>query len=206
MTMIVVVDTGVANLGSITNMLRYLGIESIVSGMAEEIAGAEKLLLPGVGSFDAGMTSIAERELIEPLNLAISSGATVLGICLGMQLMLDHSEEGQRNGLGWIKGFAKRIDLGSNPDGLRVPHMGWNEIETRRPSPLLPEEQGRRFYFAHSYHAVCDDESDILATTWHGSEMTIAINRGRLYGLQFHPEKSHRYGMAVLKAFADLSP
>jgi len=203
--MIVIADYGMGNLGSICSMLKRLGIASLVSSVPDEIAGAEKLILPGVGGFDTGMRSIEERGLREILNeKALAQKVPVLGICLGAQLMTSSSEEGRLAGLGWIPAKTKRFAY-PNLLGLKVPHMGWNRVVVQQESPLtenLPAEP--RFYFVHSYYIRVEDEKDALLKTTYGIAFDSGIRRGNVYGVQFHPEKSHKFGMRILENFARL--
>lgn len=205
--MITIVDGGLSNLGSVVNMLTYIGVESQVTCDPDVVRTAERLILPGVGAFDNGMASLQERGLIEPLNDAVLvRKVPVLGICLGMQLLCESSDEGQLPGLGWIRGRAMRFDLGNNPQRLRIPHMGWSAVDILRPGRLFPDPaEPNRFYFVHSYHVVCSDPADVAGTTWHGIDVTAAVEHGNIFGAQFHPEKSHRFGMRVLKTFAEIS-
>ncbi len=191
------------NLGSVQNMLRRAGVDSIVTSDPEDVKAATRLILPGVGAFDSAMRRLDESGLRGILELkANEEKIPIMGICLGMQLLCNGSEEGQLPGLGWIDAVAKKIP---NTSGLKVPHMGWNIVEPTRSSPLtdaLGEEP--RFYFVHSYGVHVTDQSDSLMKCTYGIEFDAAINRGNIYGAQFHPEKSHRFGMTLLKAFADL--
>ena len=200
--MISIVDYGVSNLGSIRNMLRKLGLDSEVASDPEQVAAAKKLILPGVGAFDHGAIALHERGLMEPLRFqALERKVPLLGICLGMQLLGKGSEEGVLGGLGLIDGFCTRFRL---PEGsaLRVPHMGWNEPLVRRHGTLVEGLEPRaRFYFTHSYHLVCKDATDVVAVANHGVEFTAIIQRENVMGVQFHPEKSHRYGMTLLRNF-----
>lgn len=200
--MIVIVDYGVGNLQSVRNMLRKAGGEAVVSGDAGQILAADKLLLPGVGHFDYGMKMLNTSGLREPLDrFALDMRRPVLGICLGAQILGRGSEEGEEPGLGWIDMFCKRLP--STP-GLRVPHMGWNRINQRKPSPLLDNmTEDARFYFVHSFCMHCADPADVLATTVHGVEFTCAVQRGNIAGTQFHPEKSLRHGLALMRAFVE---
>lgn len=200
--MISIVDYGMCNLGSIKNMLHKLGLESELVASPAAVAKARKIILPGVGAYDHGVSALRERGLVEPLRRSVlEHGVPILGICLGMQLLGSGSEEGSRAGLGMIQGACIRFRF---PEGspLRVPHMGWNEIVPRRASGLLSGlDQGVRFYFTHSYHLVCEDASDVLAIANHGFEFTAMVQRGNVTGVQFHPEKSHRFGMTLLRNF-----
>lgn len=205
--MVTIVDGGISNLGSVVNMLKYLGIECQVTADPAVVRGADRLILPGVGAFDNGIENLHKRGLVAPLNAAVlERKVPVLGICLGMQLLTEGSDEGGQPGLGWIRGRAVRFDLGNNPHRLRIPHMGWSELNVTRPGRLFVDPQAHnRFYFVHSYHVVCDDPQDVAGTTWHGIDVTAAVERGNIFGVQFHPEKSHRFGMEVLKTFAEIA-
>jgi glutamine amidotransferase len=201
--MITIVDYNMGNLGSIRNMLKKLGVESRITADPHDVARAEKLILPGVGAFDAGMDNLAAvpglRAALD--RRVLEDRVPVLGICLGMQLMAKRSEEGRREGLGWVEAEVLRFQPGEQ--ALRVPHMGWNRVTPARSSPLtdeLPPEP--RFYFVHSYFARCAAEADVLLTTPYGAPFHSAFQRGNVYGVQFHPEKSHKFGMALLANFA----
>jgi glutamine amidotransferase len=167
-------------------------------------ADARRIVLPGVGAFDAGMAAL-DRGWRERLDqLALGRGIPVLGICLGMQLLCRRSEEGQAQGLGWIDADVRRVDTGGDPR-LKVPHMGWVEVTPTRPNPLIPDNEGpQRFYHVHSFRAVCADLRTEIASAHYGTEFTTAVQRDNIYGVQFHPEKSHRFGMALMKRFASL--
>jgi glutamine amidotransferase len=202
--MITIVDYGVGNLESILNILDYLGIESQLSGTPDVLRRAEKLILPGVGAFDNAMSNLCSKRLIDPLNHAVMERkAPVMGICLGMQLLTRGSEEGVESGLGWIDAEACRIKL-PETSVLKVPHIGWAEIRPTRTSELF--EGGlaaERFYFNHSYHVICDRQDDASAFIDYGFPVCCAVQVGNVFGVQFHPEKSHRYGMRLLRAFAE---
>ncbi len=204
--MTTVIDYGMGNVGSIVNMGRKAGGSFTVSADPAVIAQADKLILPGVGSFDHGMTKLRERGLIPVLNQQVlERKVPILGICLGVQLFTRGSEEGVLPGLGWIAGDTIRFKRAVEPSTLKVPHMGWNFIEPARADPLLrdlPPEP--RFYFVHSYHLVCDDAADVLAWTQYGHRFASAVQRGNIWGTQFHPEKSHKFGLALLKNFLAL--
>lgn len=200
---VVVVDYGMGNVGSIANMIRKVGGEALLAADAAAVAAADRLVLPGVGAFDQGMRSLDGRSLVEPLREAAGRGVPILGICLGMQLMLERSDEGSLPGLALVPGRVRRFPAG---EGLpRVPHMGWNRIALRQASPLFAGAEGDcRYYFVHSYYVSCADNDDVVATTSYGSEFVSAFQRNNLFGVQFHPEKSHRFGMALFRSFLSL--
>jgi glutamine amidotransferase len=201
---IAIVDYGMGNLGSTLNMLKKLGVPARITSVRDELEAAEKVIIPGVGAFDQGMEGLEERGLAALLRELAARGRPILGICLGMQLMTATSEEGNRSGLGLIDGTTVRIQVPQGEPSLKVPHMGWNTVRVTRPVPPLDGLAGdARFYFVHSYHVVCHVVSDVAAVTHHGCELTAAFVHGRLAGVQFHPERSHRFGMAVLRSFAE---
>lgn len=201
--MVVIVDYGMGNLGSIRNMISRLGSESVVSSEATVIAQGAKLILPGVGAFDSAMNRLHALHLVDVLaERALAARVPVLGICLGMQLMTRGSEEGSLPGLGWFQADTVRFRMPMEARSLRLPHMGWNVIRPARPDPLLTGlDEDSRFYFVHSYHVRCQDRSQVLATAHYGIEFDAAIVHGNLAGTQFHPEKSHRYGLRLLSNF-----
>jgi glutamine amidotransferase len=202
--MIGVVSYGVGNVGSIFSMLRKIGAPARPVSTPEELSLVDKIILPGVGAFDRGMSLLVEHGLDAALKERVDNGAQLLGICLGMQLLGRGSEEGQLPGLGLID--AQCVRFRSDGQGsLKVPHMGWNELNVRRPSPLFAHlDDAPRFYYVHSYHLVCAESADILATTTYGLEFTAAVQRENVWGAQFHPEKSHRFGMTLLRNFSCL--
>lgn len=201
--MITVVNYGMGNLGSILNMLRRAGAPARVASSPGELAGAQKLLLPGVGAFDAAMARIEEGGFRAVLDgLVLEHRVPVLGICLGMQLLTRGSEEGRRPGLGWIAAETRRFPP---TEGLPVPHMGWNIARPVRPSPLADKlGESPRFYFVHSYYVRTDHEEDSLFKTTYGLSFDSGVSRGNVHGAQFHPEKSHRFGLQLLRNFARL--
>lgn len=194
------VDYGLGNLGSVENMLRRVGAQTRRVSTADALDECDKVLLPGVGSFDTGMAKLAERGLDGAIVTFARSGRPLLGICLGMQLLLDASDEGSAAGLGLIPGRSVRFPTAP---GLRVPHMGWNRVFPSRPDPLtdsIPTDN--RFYFVHSYHVVPNDPNHVLATARYGTPFAAMVKDGNVAGAQFHPEKSHSFGKALLKDFA----
>ncbi|MFE6734196.1 imidazole glycerol phosphate synthase subunit HisH [Microbacterium sp. NPDC057650] len=197
-----IVDYGLGNLGSVANMLKRVGAQNNRVSTPDEILAADRILLPGVGAFDKGTALLQDAGLSDALREFAASGRPLLGICLGMQLLLDSSEEGVSKGLGLIPGRSLRFE---DAPGLRVPHMGWNEVSRRHEDPVLaslPDEN--RFYFVHSYRVVPEREEDVLATTTYGASFASMIRRDNVIGAQFHPEKSHAFGMVILRNFADL--
>ena len=201
--MILVVDYKMGNIGSILNMLKKIGVESKASSDKEDIKKASKLILPGVGSFDSGMKNLENLGLIPILNKKVIEEKTfILGICLGMQLFCRKSEEGNLHGLEWIDADVKKF---KTKDSLKIPHMGWNTINIQKNDPIFSENKTESiFYFVHSYHLACDNKNDILATTNHGYDFPSIIKKENIVGVQFHPEKSHSYGMGLLKNFLEL--
>jgi glutamine amidotransferase len=204
--MITIVDYGTSNLGSMKNMLKKIGVETRFASVPSDIEDATKIIVPGVGAFDAGMRALNGSGMVPVLNRkALEERVPILGVCLGMQLMTRGSEEGKLEGLGWIAADTVRFDQASHP-GLRVPHMGWNEVKKRKADPVvadMPEET--RFYFAHSYHVACDDAADVLLEATYGETFPAAVARGNIIAAQFHPEKSHRFGMWLLRNFVEAS-
>jgi glutamine amidotransferase len=204
--MAVIVDHGLSNLGSIVNMLRKLGHDAVVSRDPHTVAAAERLILPGVGSFDAGMRALRATGLVDVLReRVLLHKVPLLGICLGMQLLAHSSEEGVEPGLGWME--ARVLRLPAAPPPLRVPNMGWGHLHSRQPHALLnglPEDS--RFYFAHSYHLAASAPQDVVATARHGREFHAVVAHGNIAGVQFHPEKSHHFGLALLGNFLAWNP
>lgn len=203
--MITIINYGMGNLGSVQNMFKRIGVQSEICGDPEGIAKATKLLLPGVGAFDAAMERIDESGLTDILNKKVlEEKVPTLGICLGMQLMTKSSEEGVLPGLGWLPAKSYKFNFPEDSK-LKVPHMGWNRVYIKKESPLikdLPEEP--RFYFVHSYYIKCENDEDVLTTTPYGTDFDSIVQRGNVYGAQFHPEKSHKFGMKLLENFAKL--
>ena len=208
--MIVVVDYGMGNLRSVSKALESLGASVRVSSSPGEIAQAKKLILPGVGAFTSAMRELSARQLIDPIKSAIASGTPYLGICLGLQLLFERSEEGDGvAGLGVLKGMVKRFTVGAP---LKIPHMGWNQIlqrqetgDKRQGCPLLEGiPEGSFFYFVHSYYGEPRDRSVTALETEYGSRFTSMIWRKNLFATQFHPEKSQAVGLTLLRNFLTL--
>ena len=203
--MIGILDYGMGNVGSIQNMLKHIGYDSVITRDPEQVDGVDKLILPGVGAFDEGMRQV-RRLRLEPLirRHALEKQKPLLGICLGMQLLGTGSEEGSAEGLSLLPFRCVRFQPGDSTEAdYKIPHMGWDRVEICKPSPLTDGLEGpQRFYFVHSYYARCTEEDVRLLACDYGVRFAAAVSRGNIYGTQFHPEKSHRYGMALLKNFA----
>ena len=205
--MVVIIDYKVGNLSSILKMLKKVGVgEALISGNPEIIKRATKLILPGVGHFDYGMNNLYESGLVELLNTKVLEDKTpILGICLGAQLMTLGSEEGSQKGLGWIDGDTVKFDKTKLNEKFKIPHMGWSNVSLKKKAPLftdLPVDS--RFYFVHSYHIVCNRLEDVAVTAQYGYEFTAGLIKDNIMGMQFHPEKSHKYGMQLLRNFIKL--
>ncbi|MBI2265748.1 MAG: imidazole glycerol phosphate synthase subunit HisH [Armatimonadetes bacterium] len=203
--MLLIVDYDLGNIGSLLNMFKKIGIQDVlISSFPEDIKKADKLVLPGVGAFDNGMKNLKELGLISLLNdMVLEKQKPILGVCLGMQLFTKASEEGVLEGLSWIDATTRRFNFENNGENLRVPHMGWNTVKVSRPSPLLHGiDETSRFYFVHSYRVVCNHREDVLLETHYGMDFTSAFHKNNIYGVQFHPEKSHRFGMQLLENFS----
>lgn len=202
--MITLVDIGVGNLGSIENMLKKLGCTPRVSADPEVIAAADKIVLPGVGAFDHGMQSLRERNLEAVLReKALVQKTPLLGICLGMQMLGLSSEEGSESGLGWIAAHSRRFGGEGWDSRLKVPHMGWNAVRGTGENPLLHGIEDPRYYFVHSYHVLCDDQANVCGLSSYGGDFPSMVRKDNIFGVQFHPEKSHRFGFALFRNFLE---
>ena len=203
--MIGIIDYGLGNLGSIKNMLKIIGEKAIISSDITELDKCDKLILPGVGSFDAGMTKLNESNLAEYIKkVATQDKKPILGICLGMQLLGTGSEEGTSKGLGLIPFCSKKFQV--HDFNLKVPHMGWDIVDIKKDIPLTRglTEKRQRYYFVHSYHAVCESQENVMMTCDYGYEFAAAVVKDNIMGVQFHPEKSHSFGMALLTNFVEM--
>ena len=200
---LVVVDAGIGNLGAIPNMLKRVGAAATVTNSPDVIAQADRLILPGVGAFDPAMQTLNELGIVEVLaEKALVERVPVLGVCLGMQLMFSGSEEGQLPGLGWIPGRVVKFKPDLDDRTIRIPHMGWNYVEPVENAVLFAGFDGTpRFYFAHSYHVAPDDPGDVAGWTDYGQRFAASVQRDNIGGIQFHPEKSHRFGLRVFENF-----
>ena len=203
--MIVIVDYDMGNVGSIKNMIKKVGGEAIISRDKDELENASKLILPGVGAFDTGMKNLHNYEIFPIISRKVlDKKIPVLGVCLGMQLLTNKSEEGNEKGLGWIDGKSKKFpnDMMYNDTHLRVPHMGWNTVTLEKEDKLFQgSEEVPRFYFVHSYYVTCDNKEDVLTTTNYGMSFTSSVSKDNIWGVQYHPEKSHKHGMNIYHNF-----
>ena len=200
-----IIDYGLVNIGSIKNMLLKIGYGSKTVKNSTDLEHAKKIILPGVGSFDNGVKELKKLSINSMLSKKVNEEKVpILGICLGMQLLGNNSEEGKSKGLGFINSKCEKISF-DKKSNLKVPHMGWNKINAKNTSKLfLDLPLSSRFYFTHSYHMICKDNKIVTATTNYGKNITASIQKDNIFGVQFHPEKSHKYGMIVLKNFAEL--
>ena len=200
--MIALIDYGISNLRSVQKAFEHLGVEVMLVDTPEAVAQAERLILPGVGAFPAGMEGLRARGLLEPIKQAASSGKPLLGICLGMQLLFESSDEmGDTQGLGILPGQVKRM----TGERLKIPHMGWNQLEPQRDHPIMRGvTRGAYGYFVHSYAVYPDQRDIILATTEYGMPFASVVGRERICGLQFHPEKSQAVGLTLLRNFLEM--
>ncbi len=207
--MITIVDYGLGNVRAFCNTYQRLGIDLAVGKTGQDLSKATKLILPGVGAFDWAMSRLNESGMRERLDeLVVQLGVPVLGVCVGMQMMADASEEGKLAGLGWIGGQVKRLartleDV-SNSVPMQLPHMGWNTAREVKSAGLFESLSESRFYFLHSYHFIPREADSILAVTDYIDQFVSSVGKGNIYGVQFHPEKSHLAGIQLLKNFAEL--
>ena len=203
--MIAIIDYGLGNISAFANVFDKINQPFVIARSPDELRNATKFILPGVGSFDYAMMLLEKSGMFDQLNaMVVEEKTPVLGVCVGMQMMARVSEEGTQPGLGWIDGEVKRF-VESPQHGVRIPHMGWNNAAPVREHDLLKGlDDGSRFYFLHSYYFECHEHADILATTEYDGRFTCAIAHDNIYGVQFHPEKSHRWGNQLLENFARL--
>ena len=204
--MITIVDYGVGNVQALANIYKRLEIPCVLAHRAEELFGASHIILPGVGAFDWAMTRLQASGMREALDdLVQMQGKPVLGICVGMQMMAKSSDEGQLPGLGWFDAHVRKFDERKFVSRTHLPHMGWNDVEPVSTEGLMHGlGTDARFYFLHSYYFAPNDPADLLATTVYGERFGSAVQRGKVHGAQFHPEKSHSWGIQLLKNFAGL--
>lgn len=204
-----VVDYGVGNLGSIINMFRRIGVTAQLTQKPDDLLTAEKIILPGVGSFDYCMKNLTDRGFVSVLNEKVVNQKTpMLGICVGAQMLSSRSEEGVSDGLGWIDAETKDMRrLMPEKENKKFPHIGWNYVDLEQKHPLLDKILDPRFYFVHTYHIVCKHRENLLATCEYGLiTVTAAVTKDNIAGMQFHPEKSHKYGIQLFKNFSKWVP
>jgi len=204
--MITIIDYGMGNLGSVANMIKKVGGQSIITSEKDIINNAKKILLPGVGSFDNAMINLKNLDLLDILNnKVLIERIPIMGICLGMQLLTNGSDEGSEIGLSYIDAYTKKFDFEQIEENLPIPHMGWNKTSLEKESKLYynNEDKNRRFYFVHSYAVECNNKDDILTTTEYGYQFVSSFEKDNIIGCQFHPEKSHKYGMRLFKNFVE---
>lgn len=202
--MIAIIDYDAGNIGSLINMIKRLGHDSYLTSDPSTINEASKLILPGVGAFDYGMGKLQELGLLDVLNKKQKDRTPILGICLGAQLMCQSSEEGKMNGLSWIEAKVVKFPSQTADRKLPVPHIGWDRVNAYKQSPLFSElPSDARFYFVHSFHINCLHENEILAQNFYGVPYESAFEKDNIIGVQFHPEKSHKFGKQLLKNFIE---
>jgi imidazole glycerol-phosphate synthase subunit HisH len=204
--MIAIVDYGSGNIKAMANIFARLNVPAFVATKPTDLARATKIILPGVGAFDQAMGHLEQSGLRDALTDSVMGDSVpMLGVCVGMQLLGEKSDEGERPGLGWVAGTVRKFDHSELAERTHLPHMGWNDVSVIRSSPLFDGlETDAKFYFLHSYYFSCDQKNDVLAETEYGGRFTCAVNSGKVFGVQFHPEKSHQYGIQLLKNFANL--
>lgn len=204
--MITIIDYGVGNINAFVNVYKRLDIPTKIAKTASDLIDAKKLILPGVGHFDHAMNELNKSGMKEKLNeLVLNDKLPVIGICVGMQMMAKNSDEGKLEGLNWINASVRKFDETKIKQATRLPHMGWNDVTPVKKHPLFEGlENEALFYFLHSYYFECNNPQDILATSDYGGVFSAAANFENVYGIQFHPEKSHHYGEMLLHNFAKL--
>ena len=204
--MIAIVDYGLGNIKAFANIYKQLNVPLIVAKTAADLNDATKIILPGVGAFDHAIQQFNASGLRDRVEqLVLVEKKPLIGICVGMQMLASGSEEGKEQGLNWIRGYVRKLDASLIKYTTRLPHMGWNDVQRRKESPLLKGLQNESaFYFLHSFYFDCQDSDSVLATASYGSEFAAIVNHQNIFGIQCHPEKSHESGIAVLRNFADL--
>ena len=204
--MIAIVNYGLGNVHAFANIYKRLNIPAEIASTPQELRPAEKIILPGVGSFDWAMTRLNESGIRDSLeDMVVQKGVPVLGICVGMQMMANRSDEGLLDGLGWIDGEVKRFDESTFTQKTHLPHMGWNDVRPQGKDGLFRNmDTGARFYFLHSYFFVPDNKDNVLAVTDYNGLYASSVGCGNVFGVQFHPEKSHQWGIQLLKNFAEI--
>jgi imidazole glycerol-phosphate synthase subunit HisH len=203
--MVAILDYGIGNINSIFNMLKKIGAQAVITSDPERIQQADKLILPGVGHFDYCMQQLRKAPFYQLLqDRVLKEKVPVLGVCVGCQMLMESSEEGSEKGLGWIKGNVIRFRTDKMNSPLKVPHMAWTDVQVKNNNKLFSDIADPRFYFVHSFHLSCDDQSVVSATSNYGYEFTASVQQDNITGVQFHPEKSHKFGMKLYGNFVNL--
>lgn len=200
-----ILNFDIGNVGSVANMLKKIGAQFVLVETEEQLLKCDRLILPGVGAFDTGIMKIRSSALFPKIvSRVVDEQMPILGICLGMQLLFEGSEEGKEKGLGWIPGRVKKFQFSEKSALLKIPHMGWNYIKREGNSAIFGEAVPReRYYFVHSFHVCCDDEY-VIARSNYGYDFVCSVKNNNIYGVQFHPEKSHKFGLQLFRNFAEL--
>ena len=202
--MVHIVNYGVGNLASIYNMLKKIGVEAKITQDSAELQSSSRIILPGIGAFDHCMQQFNAsglRPIVE--EKALNSNIPVLGVCVGCQMLMEQSEEGKEKGLGWIKGKVVRFNKDKLPAEYKIPHMSWSDVQPTQGQPLYRDLDNPRFYFVHSYHIEAADPTLVTATAEYGYRFVASVGKQNIQGVQFHPEKSHRFGMKIYQNFAN---
>lgn len=204
--MVAIINYGLGNVKAFANILKSLNVPFSIASTPEELSKASKIILPGVGAFDHAMDKLNSSGLRETLeDQVLNKKVPVVGICVGMQMLAKRSDEGTKEGLGWIDAEVKKFDVSKIQFKTHLPHMGWNDIKATKTTPILKElEQNAKFYFLHSYYFVCNNSDNVIAEAEYGINFTCAASNDNIYGVQFHPEKSHQWGIQLLKNFSEL--
>ncbi len=201
--MITIVDYGLGNIAAFANVYKRMNVPSKVARTAAELEDAERIILPGVGAFDHAMALLDASGMRGTLeDHATQRGTPVVGVCVGMQILAESSDEGERRGLGWIPARVRHFSTAEQTAGLPLPHMGWNDVRPVAGEPLFEGLEDSRFYFLHSFYVECERPEDVTATADYGFPFGCAVRRGNIHGVQFHPEKSHHFGSALLRNFS----
>jgi glutamine amidotransferase len=203
--MIAILDYGIGNVSSISNMLNKLGVPNEITSDPKFIETADKIILPGVGHFDYCMKQLRDAPFFHLLNnLVLNNNKPILGVCVGCQMLMENSEEGKEKGLGWLKGKVIKFDLQKMPSDFKIPHMSWSDVLPKNNDLLYRDINNPRFYFVHSYYVICENDRQVSATAEYGYEFTASVHSDNIFGVQFHPEKSHLYGMKLYANFCKI--
>jgi glutamine amidotransferase len=202
--MIAILDYGIGNVSSIKNMFKKIGAAATITSDISVIESATKIVLPGVGNFDYCMKQLRNASFFQLLlQRVLAEKVPLLGVCVGCQMLMETSEEGNADGLGWIKGKVVRFDSSKANENIRIPHMGWTDVQPGKDSRVYKNINEPRFYFVHSYHLQCENKEDVSATSFYGYEFAASVENRNILGVQFHPEKSHKFGMQLYENFVN---